>query len=365
MIDKLYLIITCLSIGLTFGMGWCFLLLKIPNTPNLDNYKIARKIMFSAYISLAAFYLIEIVSHPQTPNMQLTQTITIIVGSLQAFLFTYTFISLINLHFVNKQKIIAEVSIIALFAIILFATFISNSASYYFLIAFYAYIVYYVSMLIRYTIIFLREYRNYSNQLDNFFSEEEHIRFRWIRLSFFGALFIGIGALLITFSINSLHYIIFSLVFIGFYSYFGIKFIEYAYSFHKIEPILTTTETNNSLFCESSPDNNLLENNIKQWAQQEKYLEQGITIKQLAKELNTNRTYLSHYINNIEGKTFREWINDLRIEKSKEILLNSTNLSVSEIAGITGYSDSSNFNKQFVKNTGIPAGIWRTQNRHK
>lgn len=345
-------------------MGCCFFLLKIPDTPNLDNYKTARKIMSAAYISLAFLYLIEMVLHPQTPNMQLSQSITITVGSLQAFLFTYTFISLINLQFVSRKKIIVELSVILLLSVLLFAAFVHKPQSSYFYVVFYSYILYYISMLIRYTILFLKEYRNYSIRLDNFFSEEEYIRYRWIRISFFAALAIGICALLLTFSVNAIHYVIFCMVFIVFYSYFGVKFIEYAYSFNEIEPILAVSETRLSI-DENNSINNQLEDSISEWIAKEKYLATGITIKQLSKELNTNRTYLSSYINSVERKSFREWINYLRIEKSKEILLNKPHLSITEIAGITGYSDNSSFNRHFAKVTGISASVWKTKNSIK
>ncbi len=59
--------------------------------------------------------------------------------------------------------------------------------------------------------------------------------------------------------------------------------------------------------------------------------------------------------------TFREWINTQRIEKAKSLLINHPELQIMDITQLTGYSDSSNFNKQFVKFTGKSAKKWQSQ----
>ena len=54
----------------------------------------------------------------------------------------------------------------------------------------------------------------------------------------------------------------------------------------------------------------------------------------------------------------REYINQIRIEEAKRMLL-TTNLSVSEVAGLVGYDNISYFSTVFRKHTGMTPVDWR------
>lgn len=365
MIDKIYFVLNSLSFGITFSLGCCFLFLKIPDIQALRNYRKARIIMAVAYIIMAILYVLEVIFYPEKIDLKTNQFVNLTMGSFQAFLFTYMFISLINLHFVTIKKILLEMSAILFFSIMLFATLTWTSNQHYFDVVFYAFIVYYCFMLIRYIAVFLKEYHRYIFQVDNYYSEEKSVQFRWIYYSFFAALIIGTGALLLSFTVDVFHYVLFTVAFIAFYFYFGIRFIDYAILFQTAEPVLVADEETLDLniFSDKS-EQNLFEESISNWLRQEKYLNFGLTLEFVAKELNTNRTYLSNYINMTHKRTFREWINYLRIEKSKKILLSHPHIPLKEIATLTGYNDYSNFNKHFVKHTGMSAPTWKKQNLH-
>lgn len=314
--------------------------------------------MAIAYISMSILLCAEMLTQPNSPDIRLTRSVALLVSAIQACLFTYTFINLINLQFATRKRIIFESStLLAICGIMVFGLFFSTR---YFDLVFYLSIFCYILMLVRYTIIFLEEYRHYALQVANFFSDDSPAPSNWVYYSFFASLVIGSGALLLTFSEHTIHYIIFTSIFIVFYCYFGVKFIKYSYSFYRIEPILLEPAVPINI-----PTHNVskmqLAQRISEWIKEEKYIQSGITIKHLSEEFNTNRTYLSNYINHTENKTFREWINHLRIEKAKKILLDSPNQSISEVAMNSGYTDSSNFNRQFVKNTGVSANAWRRQ----
>lgn len=83
----------------------------------------------------------------------------------------------------------------------------------------------------------------------------------------------------------------------------------------------------------------------------EQYYFKKITLEQMAKRYNYNYQYLSTYFANKMKLTFNEYLNTIRINKSKELLANST-LSYQEIAQQVGYADQSYFSKTFKKYTG-------------
>lgn len=68
--------------------------------------------------------------------------------------------------------------------------------------------------------------------------------------------------------------------------------------------------------------------------------------------------YLSKKFRDETGMNLREYINQLRINEAKRLLL-STNMTISEIAGELGYDNSSYFSTVFKKMCGISPVKWR------
>ncbi len=98
------------------------------------------------------------------------------------------------------------------------------------------------------------------------------------------------------------------------------------------------------------------------WIESKGFTKQGLTLDDLAMELNTNRTYLSSYINKFYNLSFRGWIASLRIEYSKELLLSGEELSSATIAAMVGYSPNG-FINIFTKAEGISPVHWRKEDR--
>lgn len=76
-----------------------------------------------------------------------------------------------------------------------------------------------------------------------------------------------------------------------------------------------------------------------------------ISLKQIAKEFGYNEKYLSAAIHSLTGIHFSEFIAMYRIEYSRELLIKSRELSVTEIAFKCGFKAVNTFNRQFKKTT--------------
>lgn len=361
MLNDIYTISIWITIGITFIFCLFLSILSIPKTEHLHNYRIARYVMACAYLSLGIMNVVELMVQSSIMDIQLTRMIALLVCLFQSFLFTYTNVTLINIHFATKRKILFELAPIFLLCILTPIVLATNSTPIYSDILFYAFILYYISVLVRYTILFRRNYRDYILKMDNFFAGQESKRFRWINLSFYSALSMGIMALFVTLFFSIVIGILFSLFIIGFYSYYGIQFINYAFLFQHIEAAITEEEIGKEKKTTSNPIRNysLLEINIEKWIADKRFLEQGINIESCALELNTNRTYLSDYVNTCLRKTFKEWISELRINESKALLLKYPDKSILEISEVVGFSDKSNFGRLFAKHTGMSPKAWR------
>lgn len=77
-----------------------------------------------------------------------------------------------------------------------------------------------------------------------------------------------------------------------------------------------------------------------------------ITSKEICRALGVSRAYMSREFNREMHVTVREYINSVRIKNAK-ILLDSSELNVSEIAYSVGFSDSGYFSSVFKKTTGL------------
>jgi two-component system response regulator YesN len=86
------------------------------------------------------------------------------------------------------------------------------------------------------------------------------------------------------------------------------------------------------------------------------YLEQNITQKitldDVANKFFINKSYVCYLFRKNYDKTFSQYVNNLKIERAKELLAN-TNLSNEKIAEYLSYCDYYYFTRVFKNNTGI------------
>jgi len=83
-----------------------------------------------------------------------------------------------------------------------------------------------------------------------------------------------------------------------------------------------------------------------------------LTLAEAAAKLHVNSSYLSGHFKRETGMGFSVFINDQKINKSKE-LLEKTNLRLLEIADLCGYEDQSYFTKVFSKRVGMSPREYR------
>ena len=98
-----------------------------------------------------------------------------------------------------------------------------------------------------------------------------------------------------------------------------------------------------------------IKSKIEKFEKNREFLNKDLSLEILAKEFETNRDYLSKAVNELKGKSFSQYINELRIVFLVEELKTNSNLQKLTIAGIAdeiGFSNSESFNNSFKKITG-------------
>lgn len=102
-----------------------------------------------------------------------------------------------------------------------------------------------------------------------------------------------------------------------------------------------------------------LKEDIEIWIESRGFTDKNLTIIDLSKALNTNRTYLTEFINTEYQQTFREWMIELRIGYAKQLLTSNPHITVTEVATEIGYSSASYFAKRFTESTNMTPKQWQ------
>lgn len=100
---------------------------------------------------------------------------------------------------------------------------------------------------------------------------------------------------------------------------------------------------------------------VTQWTERsdKPFLKESITIMQVAEQMGLNTRLLSNYINNVKGRNFNAWINFLKVEETKSVLLADRTRPLGEIAYDMGVTDSAAMSKIFKSIEGMPPSVYR------
>ena len=87
------------------------------------------------------------------------------------------------------------------------------------------------------------------------------------------------------------------------------------------------------------------------------------TLGEAAERLGTDTALLHRYFKERVGMDFRTWRTRLRLEDAKRMLLEHPERQAAEIARLVGFSNRSNFARQFLAHTGCTPAQWMEKAR--
>lgn len=97
-------------------------------------------------------------------------------------------------------------------------------------------------------------------------------------------------------------------------------------------------------------------NKVCQYIQE--HANQRLTLEQVAGLIHLSRSAFSKFFKRATGKTFSDYVNDIRIGTAC-ILLSESDKAISEIAYETGFESLTYFNRVFLKKKGITPKVFR------
>lgn len=368
MVSQVSVIVNASFVMGCLAMSVVFLALPLPPNKRLKNYRTSLRFLSGAYVTMAVLKILVMAFKMETVDFISNERLTI--SSLQATLFAITLITLLNPGFSTRTYLYKQIfPVIGLnFLSLLMAVKWGNPVIRNFnelgqsflhpaILIRGVFMLFYFGQLVYLTYLFSKQIKLFESEIDNYFTGSIQVYLPWVKYCYYGALSVGVTAFLSCFFMSEGWVLSFTIAFTIFYLLFGLYYIQYPRTFVYIEPAIYPQV----IVPDKSVKNNRLDwNELKARVLAEKYfLKAGVNIEDMARHLKIGRTTLSTFINNDEGMNFNSWINSLRIKEAQELLLQYPDYNLIKISEMVGYSESSNFSRQFKLITNESPSSWR------
>lgn len=368
------------SLMVATTLALVILLIRIPKTEYArrlarSKYTIAISYMIGAFTFGYALY------NNGAPMYDEFSTITMLI--VVAFISITVSFSLINLlmpRFIDSGKFLVSIFLVFVASVILIESFFSGNIRLH-RITLYIGVALFVIQSCSLIIIFDRAYKRSIKLLEKYYDEDEEHKIKWIRfcyiLTMLTAMFILVYVFLPDKSFIRLYmffYILYMIYFAGNYiSFLGSHKLlldavgHYALSeqgaiFQKKRKKGSVAEKEPEI--KSEGNFTALSKALDKWVKEKRFREYDKSREEIADELGTTKELMQIYFSDRLGMDFRIWRTELRINDAKDMLLKHKNYSINFIADIVGFSDRSNFHRQFTKSVGCSPKEWRDTDGH-
>ncbi|MGN0190823.1 MAG: helix-turn-helix transcriptional regulator [Candidatus Cryptobacteroides sp.] len=302
---------------------------------------------------------------------------TFIVTALSSTILSFSLLNLLSAtsSWTDKSWLNIMVDVIFAFALIYYY---DHPAKWVKITAFSVSIALFITQCIIHIIIFNKAYINALRNLEIYYDEDEEHKIKWIRFCY-AMMMLTQMFVLVYLCLPSTMMKIYVLFYALFMLYFAANFISFlgshkllldAFAYKalsgegrpkKVRKVTRTSSRNkasNDELIYTDKDLQQLDESLSKWVEDGRYKEYDKTREEIAEELKTSKELLQIYFAD-KGLDFRTWRTKLRIEDAKQMLLTSRSLSVNAIAERCGFSDRSNFHRQFQKLVGCSPKQWR------
>ncbi len=178
----------------------------------------------------------------------------------------------------------------------------------------------------------------------------------WLRSIFWGNVFILLAYILIGFGSYILGAVLFS-----FFLYLLVFILILPISERSII-IHQSLPKYGGRILEVDAQQNIIHNLNQILSTKELYCNPNLKIKDVAQEIETSTHHLSQVINEQLGKNFNQLINEYRINKAKEMIVENQNFTLEAIGYDCGFKAKSTFYAAFKKITGMTPSVYKKNN---
>lgn len=300
----------------------------------------------------------------------------LVVTAISSVVLSFSLINLLDEKFMENDKFYLNVGVVAVFSIVFMRSFWWDHG-WKRMVVHVVFIVYFLLQAIFHIISFRKAYKQSLSKLEQYYDEDEAHRLKWVHFCYVIMMLTQVFILVYrTFPTGVMK--IYNLWYSLFLLYFAANFISFLGS-HKLTldafaykalsgqdmSLRKSKDKKDSENAGQEPESvadaefKKLEKSLEAWVKQRKYVEYDKSREEVARELDTTRELLHLYFMTRMGMDFNTWRTALRVEEAKKLLLQNKNLSINVIAEMAGFSDRSNFHRQFVKLVGCSPKVWR------
>ena len=297
-----------------------------------------------------------------------------VITSMSSVVLSFSLINLLDEKFIASDKFYLNVGFVAVLSVVFMRSFWMDKGSALRVAIQVIYVIIFVLQCVTHIIAFRRRYKECVKKLEHYYDEDEDQKLKWIHFCYvimmLTQMFILVYRLFPTgfMRIYNVWYSLFMLYFTAnFISFLGshkLALDAFAYKALSGQDLVKRVRSvkkadNKALESQTEVEFRKLERSLEQWVKQKKYVEFDKSREELAAELNTTREILHLYFTTRKGVDFKTWRTELRVEEAKRLLLKNKDVSVNIIGEMAGFSDRSNFHRQFVKIVGCSPKQWR------
>lgn len=370
---------TGLTVSLTLAI--VLMLINVPRTEYAKKLTRAKTTIATNFM-VGAFIFGYTLYHSDLPDYEDFSAITmLIITAFSSIIMSYSLINLMQPRYIDASRFMISVFILFFVSAVLTESFFSDDRRLHRITLIVAIVMYALqnSYLI---IIFDKAYKRSLDLLEKYYDEDEKHKLKWIRFCYILTMLTTMFVIVYMFipkeliKIYTAFYILYLIYFTGnFISFLGShKLLLDAFGHSAFsrqgalrkrrqakrktdEPAAVIAGSGNT--DDVNQEFNAIEQALKKWVSQKKYREYDKSREEVAHELGTTREMLHLYFTEKVGQDFRSWRTDLRINDAKEMLLDKRDTSINLIGEMVGFSDRSNFHRQFTKLVGCSPKKWR------
>ena len=369
-----------IAIVTSFVLAFLLFLINVPNSEHSRKLvKAKNTIAMCFFISSILFFVCYTYSGIQDYEV-FSSLMMFVVTAISSAILSFSLMNLLEEG--DNDKFYLNVAIIVIFSCILMRSFWMEPGPLRTFILTESVILFIINCLIH-IVLFHRTYLRSVQKIAQYYDEEENNKMKWIRFCYvmmmLTEMFVLVYMLLPRgfMKVYTIWYALFMLYFsANFISFLGSNKLlldAFAYKTLSGQEILERIErrkrmkkgAKDSQVTDSQLtelDMNKIDRSLAQWVKEKKFRAYDKTREEIAKELNTSKELLHMFFVTRMSVDFKTWRTRLRIEEAKSLLLDNPEMSINIVAELSGFSDRSNFHRQFTKIVGCSPKQWRESN---
>ncbi len=362
--QNLYTLTSLVTGSVMLTLFFLLIFLHVPQSREWKHFQLSTRLIAAACLVLGAnnfcSFLLHIDNEKATEGF-LLPIITLAVGSLQALLFTVTSFMLVTSKAFRLLKVTCHLTCIIAISIVCIAAFVTcpplrQGIMTFGWIAYTLYIIYL-------TCFFNKHFRLSVKRLEDVYDDDMMSRLQWVRTFFYGALAVGIYALIVAIFPYPAVYNVFKIMVPVYYTYVVIHLLNYVPTSAFVVKTFSMSQSADLPAHETSEDHHIqisaVAESLGRWVANRRFAIADATVDEIVGELGVSKADFNYYFKNELNTQFRTWRRELRIREAMRLIIAPPNLSVPELMNEVGYKDRSNFYKDFQQIAGMTLKEYR------